>query len=244
MKKKLGPLQLWQWIAIGAVAGVGAILIRRHSANAGNAAATVTPADATYNPIDPTTGLPYSGGISTGGGTGSTGAPAAGPADFTDLLNNFGALEGLLAGLQQIVPPPGAAQTTDPGHVSTQTGAAPAKKAKPKSNLERAKARVTQGKGTAKTDATLLAAGYSRGQIAHAKATGQPLGKPKNPGHHVTTHAGGRRTASSSAPHNSRQHTNVAPPSHQRHPPTEHHSAAHNKPVATIGKPKSKRRGK
>jgi hypothetical protein len=242
MKKKLGPLELWQWIAIGVAAGLGAYLLRRGQPAA---VAAATPADATYNPIDPTTGQPYAGGVSSGGATTPTGSPvdpSNGQAGLSDLLNNLGSLEGLLAGLQQMQPGP--ATDTDQGTVQGQTGAAPSSKvsATAKSNLDRAKARVKLGRGSTATTKALLKAGYSKGQITHAQKTHTLLGKPKNPGHKVTAHiATSRKTASSSAPHNARQHINVAPPSHQRHPPTEHHSAP--RPVVrSLPKPKPKAR--
>jgi hypothetical protein len=199
LKRKLGPLQLWQWVLIGAVVGAGAILWRRgHPAAVQDVAAAATPSDAQYSPIDPTTGLPYSGGVSTGPAATDTGlitdpgALATG-GGIADLLSNFAQLEDILAGLQSLQPGP--AVQTDQGAVQTQVGT---KRAKPK-------------KAPAKKPA--------KKRTAHAGE--------KNPGHHVTDHGGRRKTPSSSAPHNPRQHHNVQPPAHQRHDPTKHPSAQH-----------------
>jgi hypothetical protein len=194
LTRKLGPLPMWQWIAIGAALG-GVILLYRRSHPSGGAAVgavgAAIPSDAQYNPIDPTTGLPISGGFSTGPAT-DTGAAGAGSGNLTDLLNNFGALEQLLAGLQEIQPGPAVDTNSDTPKV--QTGAKKAKKpAKKKASAKR----------------------------KPAKHAGH-----KNPGHHTISHGHGKKTASSSAPHNPRQHHNVQPPSHQKHP-TPHHSAQH-----------------
>lgn len=202
LKKKLGPLALWQWVLIGAVVGAGTILWRRgHPAAAAARAAAATPSDAQYSPIDPTTGLPISGGISTGAGAAQTGdvlAPAAdtgaaGGGTLADLLSNFAQLEDLLTGLQEIGV--GGAIETDNGVVQQQTGTKRTKAKKP------AKKKPARKKTTHAGD--------------------------KNPGHHVTDHGGRKKTPSSSAPHNPRQHHNVQPPAHQRHEPTKHQSAHH-----------------
>jgi hypothetical protein len=209
LKKKLGPLPLWQWVLIGAVVGAGTILWRRgHPAAqaAQDVAAAATPSDAQYNPIDPTTGLPVSGGVSTGAAATDTGSVtdayaaglaagggAGGGATLADLLSNFAQLEDLLTGLQEIGV--GSAIETDHGAVQQQTGT---KRAKPETPAKRKPAKK---------------------KTTHAG--------DKNPGHHVTDHGGRRKTPSSSAPHNPRQHHNVQPPAHQRHDPTKHPSAQH-----------------
>jgi hypothetical protein len=238
LQRKLGPLALWQWIAIGAAAGLGIALWRR-SHGAQDVAAAVTPSDAQYNPIDPTTGLPFAGGVSTGPATDTGTAGASG--NLQDLLNNFGALESLLAGLQQLQPVGPAIDTTggdSDGSVAVQTGTTSAKK----SPLERAKAALATGKLGPVNRQRLKAAGYTDKQIDLHLKSGTPLAKPqsqqhpKNPGHTVTHHGGGKKTPSSSAPHNPRQHVNQHPPSHQRHEPTKHHSAQH--PAAKTPAPK------
>lgn len=204
MQKKLGPLPVWQWILIGAVVGLGTYLYERRAGAAGAAAqdatAAATPADAQYEPIDPTTGLPIAGGISTGADTTGDATDTSGTGSLADLLTNFQSLEDLLAGLSEITPAaPGPAVNTDQGQVKNHTGT---KKAKPKKHKARkpAKKKVTTG--------------------GH-----------KNPGHHVTHHGHGKKTAGSSAPHNDQQHKHVQAPSHQRHPATTHPSAHH--PSAT-----------
>jgi hypothetical protein len=253
LQKKLGPLALWQWIAIGAAVGGAIVLWRRaHPGAASDAAATATPSDAEFNPIDPTTGLPISGGISSGAAT-DTGAAGAG-GSLTDLLSNFGALESLLSGLQEISPGP--AVETDPDTVAAQTGSkksAAAKKAGSSlSPLARAKKALTSGKLGPINRQRLKAAGYTDAQISYHLKHKTPLGAPyaqqhptkktkpakKNPGHTTTSHGNGKKTASSSAPHNPRQHVNVQSPAHQRHPPTKHPSAQH--PAARKPAPKKK----
>lgn len=221
MKRKLGPLQLWQWVLIGAVVGIGGVLYRRgHPAaqSAQNAAAAALPSDAQYNPISPTTGMSTAGGVSTGASADDIsrtreqlGITALGtqltalegqlnqlnqPTSMSSMLDNFGMLETLLSGLQDIHPASaGPAVQTDQAAVQTQTG------------TKRA-TRVTKPKKVEKTK-----------KREHAGHT--------NPGHHVIDHGGGRKTPSSSAPHNARQHRNAQPPAHQRHDPTTHPSRHH-----------------
>lgn len=254
LDRKLGPLPLWQWIAIGAAIGAAALWYRRtHPGTASDAVATATPGDAQYNPIDPTTGLPISGGISAGAATG-TGAAGAG-GSLTDLLTNFQALEGLLSGLQEISPGP--AVETDPGTVATQTGSptkAAKAAAKTSSPLSRAKAAVANGTLGPVNRRRLKAAGYSDSQIDYHLKHKTPLAAPyaqqhptkkkttakASPGHTVTHHGNGKKTASSSAPHNARQHVNVQSPAHERHAPTKHVSAQH--PAAKKKAPPKKSR--
>jgi hypothetical protein len=197
MKRKLGPLQLWQWILIGALVGGGTLLWRRgHPAAlaAADAASAALPSDAAYNPIDPTTGLPFSGGISAGAlGPTDTSSDVLNPQDqFASYLSN---LETLLSLVAPVDAGAGDPVATDPAVVGTQVGTKKATK-KP------AKKKPAKKKPT-----------------THAGAS--------NPGHHVTKHGAGKKTAGSSAPHNARQHQNVHPPSHQRHPATKHPSASH-----------------
>jgi hypothetical protein len=203
MKKKLGPLQLWQWLAIGVALGVGTYLYRRsHPA----ATPLPLPADAAYNPIDPTTGLPYAGGFTTGASTLDPGA--AQPGSFADMLEQFQQLEDLLAGLQSLTPEPGPPADTTASTAAVATGAAATKKKKPKKKPK-----------------------HKRKPPQH--------GGNKNPGHHTTSHGHGRKSPSSSAPHNGRQHHNVAPPAHQRHP-TTHSDASplpRHVPLPTIAYP-------
>jgi hypothetical protein len=197
MKRKLGPLQLWQWILIGALVGGGTLLYRRgHPAAlaAADAASAALPSDAAYNPIDPTTGLPFAGGISAGAlGPTDTSSDVLSPQDqFAGYLSN---LESLMSLVAPVDAGTGDAVATDPAVVQTQVGTSKAKK-KPAKKKPAKKKKTTH-------------AGNS------------------NPGHHVTKHGAGKKTPSSSAPHNRQQHKNVAPPSHQRHPATKHHSAGH-----------------
>lgn len=235
LKKKLGPLPLWQWVLIGAVVGVGAILWRRgHPAAAQDAAAAAIPSDAQYNPIDPTTGLPVSGGVSTGPTSADPGLivtdpGAAAPPSFTDLLTGFGQLEDLLAGIQGLQPGP--AIETDQGVVQAQTGTRSAVK-KPGVFTQTTGPRagrnyIVQG------GQRLYESKPGKGDWGKAKGSRATIKKAtpakKSPGHTVTKHGGRKRTPSSSAAHNPRQHHNVRAPAHERHNPTKHPSAQHPK---------------
>ena len=217
IKRKLGPLPLWQWMLIGAVVGVGTVLYRRghpSSSAAQNALAAATPSTAQYNPIDPTTGMPIAGGVSggfstapttdTSGLTANTTNQAPGQ-NLTDLLTGFGQLEGLLAGLTEMQGT--AAAPVEPGPVSATDGPFDPSRVGPQVGTKRApkKTKTKRPKKYKKT--------------THAGAG--------NPGHAVISHGGGRKSPSSSAPHNPRQHDNVAAPHHQRHDPTRHSSAGH-----------------
>lgn len=230
MKKKLGPLPLWQWIVIGAVVGVGTVLYRRgHTSTAQAALTAVTPSDAAYNPIDPTTGLPISGGASTGAAstTGTTGtATTAAAPTLSDTLTAFGQLETLLTGLTEIQGPyvgpdsVGPAVQTDPAAVSQQVGTtkAPASKTFTKRSPSTGKMTIYRVGASGKP----IPVGPAPAKKKTTKSAGA-----KNPGHATTSHGGGKKTATSSAPHNARQHHNVQSPSHQRHDPTHHPSAQH-----------------
>jgi hypothetical protein len=72
LQKKLGPLKLWQWIAIGAALGAAILILRKKEtpqAEAGEVfGGTGTGA---FGPIDPETGIPYA---FEGGGAGSAAA--------------------------------------------------------------------------------------------------------------------------------------------------------------------------
>lgn len=84
LQQKLGPLKLWQWIAIGAALGVGVLVYRQtHPSGEGEAGTgelfggTGTGA---FGPIDPNTGVPYSfeGGPAGGLTEGSAAAEISG----------------------------------------------------------------------------------------------------------------------------------------------------------------------
>jgi hypothetical protein len=237
MKRKLGPLPLWQWALIGAAVGLATVLYRRgHAGAVSDIAAAATPSGAQYNPIDPTTGLPMSGGMSSGAGSPSVDFSQLAAAiasqmpqqqapgdDLATTLSNFGSLESLLSGLSEIqgTPEPGDAVDASSDVPQTQLGTKRAKK--PKTVVKRSKAHG---------GALSVFHDYGNGRVvyvrpAKAKAKRKTDGGHSNPGHHVTHHGGGKSTAHSSAPHNSRQHQNVAPPAHQRHDTTTHHSAQH-----------------
>jgi hypothetical protein len=122
MKRKLGPLQLWQWILIGALVGGGTLLYRRsHPGAASDVASAALPSDAEYNPIDPTTGMPFAGGVSAGAlGPTDTSSDVLSPQDqFAGYLSN---LESLMSLVAPVDAGPGDAVETDPGVVQTQVG--------------------------------------------------------------------------------------------------------------------------
>lgn len=252
LKRKLGPLPLWQWVLIGAVLGGGVLLWRRgHPAAA--AAAGAVPSDAQYQPIDPTTGLPYAGGVTTS--PGGDEPPPQGPfGDLTGIQDQLDAILGALSDIQ-----PGADVETDHAAVAEQTGTGPARR-KP-GPLARAKAAVTSGRVGPVNRARLRAAGYTDAQINYHIRHRTPLAKPyakqhpgrkppkhqpaHSPGHRETSHGGGKRTRSSSAPHNPRQHGHVQPPAHERHEPIKHPSATHpavHSPAAPAPHHKKKKR--
>lgn len=249
LKKKLGPLPLWQWVLIGAVVGVGSILYRRgHPAAA--AAAAVTPSDAQYNPIDPTTGLPYSGGVSAGAPAAVTGDVTA-PQSLSDLLSGFGQLTDLLGQIQSLQPGPEI--QADNGAVQEQTGAGgPGAVAKKKAGVftqsegKRAGLNYIVQGGKRRYESTAGKGDWGKGGVikvaSRTAAKKKTAAAKKNPGHTTTKHGGGKKTPSSSAAHNARQHHNVRPPSHQRHAPTQHHSAAHPAAKRPAPKPPARRR--
>lgn len=205
--KKLGPLEMWQWVAIGAALGVMYYIYKLRQ-NAANQAAAQTPASAAYNaspgPIDPTTGIPYSqeGGGAGGAGTGTAPTLAQELADLGQIqglqagmtpqstlegeLADLASIESLMTGIQL----PNGGATPGAGHASLPKGLA--------SELKRLQHEIQQL------------------QRRRPRKDGK--------GHTVHTHPGGRKTANSSA-HNAgrRGPKPVAPPNHQR-ANQQHHS--------------------
>lgn len=87
MKRKLGPLKLWQWIAIGVALGVGVYLLRgREGTGEVPAESFGSTGTGAFGPIDPETGIPYA--FQNAPGNAST-TPADPLASF---LDTFGAL--------------------------------------------------------------------------------------------------------------------------------------------------------
>lgn len=212
MKKKLGPLQTYQWLAIGLAAGVLYYIYKARQAAAAAAASTGgSPAQASdttsLGPVDPTTGQPYAL-EALGGGSNNTAAQNSGPTSLAQELSDLGSIETLLAGISQISPSTGQTTTGTAGSqaISSFTG--------------QAASDITQIRKTELTLSKQLAAvtkQVDKAKKAVSKATADA--KPtSNPGHTVTYHPDGKQTASSSAPHSSQQHKNVAPPTHQKHP--------------------------
>lgn len=204
MHKKLGPLEAWQWAAIlAALAGI--YLLYEHNKNTAAAASTTAPttgADTGTGPIDPTTGLPYASEIGGGGISGAGGVGSGGSLDGPTLqqeLSDLGAIEGLFAGL-----PTGGAGPA---------GLSPDQEATLNGDLNTLN--KTLGQQQKALSGLQKQIGKLKPKPSAAKRT-TTHGGTKNPGHRVTTHPHGAKSASSSAPHNARQHHNIAAPTHQR----------------------------
>jgi hypothetical protein len=197
MHKKLGPLEAWQWAAM--LAGLVVVYyVYEKQKNSAASSASAVPAGSstdTSGAIDPTTGLPYASeigtgaGISGGGGSSGTGGISDGGLTLQQELSDLGNIEQLMSGLGLGT---GGSTTS-----TTVTGGLSAAQTK------------TLNKQLTNINKTLTKLAPTR------KKTTKP-GNHKNPGHRVTTHPGGKKTAASTAPHNGRQHTNVQPPNHQR----------------------------
>jgi hypothetical protein len=231
MKKKLGPLETWQWIAIAAAGAIAYYIYRQRHAAAANTAATtgLSPSPATdLGPIDPTTGQPFAlEGAYTAGAASVPQTPApsspitslpdqfnqnAGATSLQQELADLAAIQALQANAGQPAPTTSDMTAGQAGQnaISVFTSTAGAQLLaiqKGQSSLNRQMQQV--GKQIKKLQQT----------IAH------PATHRANPGHIVTTHPGGKRTAASSAPATSQQHKNIAPPSHQRHNPIRHPSS-------------------
>lgn len=211
MHKKLGPLEAWQWAAI--LAGLLLVYYEYEKSKA-NSAATTSAAGTTSTDnsgaIDPTTGLPYAdeigngAGLSGTGGAGSTGSSTDGGTSLQQELSDLSTIEGLMSGLGLGTGGSTSNTTVAGGLSGSQTKTL---------NADLNKLNKTIGKD----QSAISKLQKQVAKLTTAKKTTKPANH-KNPGHHVTTHPGGKKTVSSSAPHNARQHTNIAPPSHQRAP--------------------------
>lgn len=217
MHKKLGPLEAWQWAAI--LAGLMLVYYEYEKSKASSAAATggTSPTD-TSGPIDPTTGLPYAtdgGGVGGGyvGTAGSTGAATDSGTSLQQELSDLGSIEGLMSGLGLgAAPAPTDTSSTDTSGGSDTTAGAGAGLSTRQTNTLNTDLKTLNK--TLKKQSTAI----TRLQKALKPKRSTKPANHKNPGHHVTTHPGGKKTATSSAPHNGQQHKNIAPPSHQRAP--------------------------
>lgn len=204
--KKLGPLEVWQWVAIGAAIGIVIYLRNRSSANA--AAATPT---ATTSATDPNAG--YQQGYTDGqaaagqsgagggytGGDGTTPADGGAPTSLQQELGDLANIEQLMAGF-----PP------NNGPATTTGSQGPGKSTQIEKTLRN-------------IDKQLAKLNKSRTTTHH--------GGSKNPGHTVTHHHNGAKTSSSThhnAGHRS-THKTTATPSHQHHtsPKTKTQPARH-----------------
>lgn len=215
MHKKLGPLEAWQWAAI--LAGLLLIYYEYEKNKANTATTGTTSSTDTSGAIDPTTGIPYADEIGAGAGygysgsgggigdTGSTGTSTDSGTSLDQELSDLGSIESLMQGLGIGTTVSSSPAGLTPGQQNTLNSDL--------STLNKTLTRETKTLGSlGKTIATL------RKQVAKLQQPKRET-KPanhKNPGHHVTTHVGGSRIASSSAPHNGQQHKNIQPPSHQR----------------------------
>lgn len=229
MKHKLGPLQTWQWAAIGAA--IGLVLYLRHRSSTSSTAVTTPGAAAdttSVGPVDPTTGLPYA----------STNASAIDPTTGLPYSSEGNLISTLLGNLQQTQAQSAPGATTNDtslqtpptlqGEITDVAGTL--------QSLQALQAFFTgEPLPHAQTPAGATGAaqvGVAAGQknVGTAKPKPHPKPKPKhkagsknNPGHTITTHPNGRQTASSSAPASAHQHTNVAPPAHQVAPSRTRH---------------------
>lgn len=240
MHKKLGPLEAWQWAAILA----GLLLVyyeyEKSKTNAAAASTAGTSPTDTSGAIDPTTGIPYADEIGAGAGYGASGSGGGvGDSGSTDSgtslqqeLSDLGAIEGLMGGLGGGLGlgGTGAGGLGDTGAGGTYTAlpatftpGTPAKTIfgrRPKLPKPTVKGGIVIGGRHTRPAAKK---GYRIKGLGHGNWEYTPIPKRKtrpanhkNPGHHVTLHVGGARVVSSSAPHSSQQHVNIAPPSHQR----------------------------
>lgn len=106
LKKKVGPLPVYAWAGIAAVAVLAAYFYLHRSSGSADAAGLAQP-DQGSQAIDPTTGLPYSGSGYGGGGGLGIGTPDAGAAPALSADDIVAALTGALtdSGLFQAPPP-------------------------------------------------------------------------------------------------------------------------------------------
>lgn len=99
LQHKLGPLKLWQWIAIGGALGVALLILRGKEGGAAEPTGEVFGGTGTgaFGAIDPETGIPYS--FEGGSGAGSAENPSTGEGESLDqFLERIGMLkeQGLL----------------------------------------------------------------------------------------------------------------------------------------------------
>lgn len=181
LTRKLGPLPVWAWALI---AGAGLYVYRmRQSGGAVDTASTTDTTGAEVADQSPTVLQPGESALTPGGGLvtapgGGTGAESPSPLSPISLA----------PGQTVYDPNTGTGFTAPGGPNSDGTGAQtnPGKNGKPKgtgapkSKLAQARARVALGRGGTKTSRILLKAGYSRGQIAHAKKHHTQLGPPSH----------------------------------------------------------------
>jgi hypothetical protein len=93
LQHKLGPLKLWQWIAIGVALGGGILIYRKtHPTTSEEPSGELFGGTGTgaYGPIDPNTGIPYSFEGAGAAGGGSEGNAAGEIASWISTLKELG----------------------------------------------------------------------------------------------------------------------------------------------------------
>lgn len=164
LQHKLGPLKLWQWIAIGAALGVAVLVYKKTHPNAeGEEAATGELFGGTgtgaYGAIDPNTGVPYQFEGGAGGAAGE-GSAAGEIANWIQTLKELG-----------IWPEGGEAGTPEAGEAGP-AGEAPAAELLAHKNAQKKKAKTAKAKagGATKHPATSTGAGVAAGGNSHTAA--------------------------------------------------------------------------
>lgn len=108
MHKKVGPFPLYVWLGIGTVAILGAYFYLHGSSSSGTSSSTVG-TDGTSDAstaLDPTTGLPYSGGVAGSGSTGVSADTAGTQPTISDEINDVTSLISALQGSGMLSQPP------------------------------------------------------------------------------------------------------------------------------------------
>lgn len=249
MKKKIGPLEAWQWGLIVLTMAAAYYLYKR---NQSAASAVVTPQPTT-------TPDPAQSGTDSSAGAGSSGAPDPNLIDAgtgqpllgeinTSLQGIQTGLEGLtssenalataFASLQANMPAGGGAAGSVPAPQITVDLTSPAGNG----NHGTTVAQATKKPGLTKAEKAAKAAAARAKAAGHAvQAIGSSVasGGHTNPGHVVHSTPKGSSAATHYASSTAQSHAKaVAPPSHQKAPEPPHifHPhipAVHNKPVAS-----------
>lgn len=226
LKKKIGPLPLWMWVAI-AGATIGVVILYERSRTGATDTGTVDTGTTDPSLIDPTTGVPYAAEGGGGGATSADTAPTLSQ-EFSDVFGFISQAQG--AGLWPTAAAGNAPATSTglvdlaPGHsyydpTTGETVNGPEASAVSQSTsslttpaataLARAEKAVTSGKLGKVNRGRLNAAGYTDAQIDFHLKSKTPLGQPK--AQSTTKPAKPKNTAAASHPN---QHTTAAAPNH------------------------------